>query len=206
MTRLMVFLRPLSYTLIVLCLPACGLYWYTPEEASLCHTIDQKGWEYGAGGWEYTIIDNRYSFAVLDDGSRTHVSGPVRNVYWVMISAGDWDLRKRSIASGTMVYDPGSAVITIHGQQLHALPRLWLAESKEGPYAPTTEIPATANLNLYAHRAVNWFYIAFPMQPPSADDTWKIDPGTITLDGMRKALPVSESCHRDGYWKRDHII
>ena len=167
---------------------------HTPDTAHICSTADARGWKGSGSDWGLARDGQPYwSFGLIDDGSRHSVDGPLKDVYWVMFSAG-------TFGSGVgaprlpMVYDPADAVLQVGGREVHALPRLWTAEQRAGYFVPTRELAVPARLNAPDIPFPEWFYLAFPVKPPRASDTWRIDSGSILLDGQRVPLPVGQSC------------
>jgi hypothetical protein len=167
---------------------------HTPDIANVCSTADARGWSGSGSSWELARDGKPYwNFGLIDDGSRHSADGPLRDVYWVMFSAGTFG-SGAGVPRLPMVYDPAGAVLLIDGRQVHALPRLWTAEQRAGRYVPTRELAVPALLNAPDIAFPEWFFLAFPAKPPRASDTWRIDGGSILLDGQRVPLPVGQSC------------
>lgn len=166
------------------------------EYSSVCKTADARGWQI-IGGTSASRPRNgqRYwNFGWLDDGSRDTVRGPLKNVYWVLFSAGTTGSGVGAIRL-PMVYDPRDAVLHIGGRDVHALPRLWIAQQdKTGLFVPDGELPVPSNLNTADMPFPEWFYMAFPGGPPGSRDTWQLDGGSMLLGDERVPLPVGESC------------
>lgn len=174
------------------CLPTATLE-HRPEEAHVCKTVQARGWSGNDNRWELKLADgDRAYFTLSDDGSAREIAGPIEGVYWVRFwafTAG----RTSDSPRPTMVFDPSSAVLRIGGREVHALPRLWTAEMRTGNYAPTSELAVPARLSAGSLPSLD-FFLAFPVPPPRARDTWHIDAGTITIEGHDVPLPVAESC------------
>jgi hypothetical protein len=195
--RTMSRLRP-AVTLAILasalsgCLPTATLE-HRPEGARICRTVDARGWAGEGDSWTRALGDDRHArFGWVDEGSTRQIPGPLEGVYWVEFSAFAVGTTRES-PRPVLVFDPSTAVLEIGGRPVHALPRLWLAERGEINHVPRTELPVPATLN--PGTSINdRFFLAFPVPTPRARDTWRIDGGTIAIDGRATALPVAESC------------
>jgi len=174
------------------CLPTATLE-HRPEEARLCRTVDARGWNGADTSWRYTLDDgDMVSFDWSDAGSSRDIPGPLEGVYWVEFGASSRG-RTAEAPRPTMVFDPSTAVLEIGGRQVHALPRLWTSELAKGTYAPASELPVPARLSAGSLMSRN-FFLAFPVPVPRARDTWRIDGGTIAIEGRDMSLPVAQSC------------
>jgi len=174
------------------CLPTATLE-HRPEAAQLCRTVDARGWTGTGATWQLTLDDGDHAyFSWSDAGSTRDVAGPIEGVYWVGFSAFTVS-RLQDGPRPVMVFDPSTAVLEIGGRRVHALPRLWASELAAGYYAPKTELPVPGRLSGGSFMGHD-FFLAFPVPSPRARDTWRVDAGTITIEGRDTPLPVAQSC------------
>jgi len=185
-------LAPAILAALAGCLPTATLE-HRPEESRLCRTVDARGWAGKETSWQRALGDDRHAyFSWGDTGTTRQIRGPLEGVAWVEFSAFAVGTTRES-PRPTLVFDPSTAVLEIGGRQVHALPRLWLAERGEIGNVPRTELAVPATLNPASSRNDN-FFLAFPVTLPRARDTWRVDGGAITIEGRATALPVAESC------------
>jgi hypothetical protein len=193
---------------------------HDPETSHLCSVAELNGWERDSDSSTHVrkkIGDFTYSFSVFDLGSGNkarwaipfghpngdnQIVGPIADVHWIELNGvGDAPPGNYGpINQRSLIYDPSEAVLTIGQTTYRALPRVW-----RGSTAPTTEasIPIDLDARKQKDYGTNFVFLAFPTKPPLPGNEYTFSPGSIVLDGVRTALPVFKSCHRDGktYWR-----
>jgi hypothetical protein len=159
----------------------------------LCEATKLNGWhgENNQNQWFLKSGDNNYVFSAADKGSRNDIEGPVKNVHWVMLDALSVG-RSTSKRVPTMLYSPVGAVLQVDGKDIRALPHLWTADFVKDRFQPGRQLPVPHDLNAGGSTSKR-YYMAFPVHI-GAQDTYRLLPGSIALDGQRVALPVLGSC------------
>lgn len=174
------------------CLPTATLE-HTPDMARLCKTTEPRGWDARGGSWTLPLRDGGLAlFGWTDAGSTRTIPGPLKDVYWVEFTAFTVG-HTREAPRPPMVFDPTTVVLHLNGREVRALPRLWLAEQVAGYHEPTTELPVPGRLTAAALLEHD-FFLAFPVPPPPAHDSWRLTGGAIEIEGHVVPLPDAESC------------
>lgn len=142
-----------------------------------------KDWSRHAGSVDYFL-------SVSDSESSQDAQTPLPDMHWVLVHALTGG-RGVGAPAPAMTYDPRDAVLEIDDQLIHALPRLWMSESR-GLYRVGAEVDVPHNLNEISS---DGFFVAFPIaHRRSSSDVYSVRLGSILLDGQRVVIPAAPSC------------
>ncbi len=178
-------------TVIGLGVGMAGCYNHIDEFTSLCkEPAVLNGWNQSDRmDLNYVYKGVPYLFNVTDTRSPRRPLGPLRHVFWVELTGFTF-----GSPPGTMIYDPGEAILVIGGNEVGAMRRAWASDIVNGYPAATAEVNVPLDLHAKSTGVVPSFFIAFPINPPNAKVTYIFRPGTILLDDKKVSLPIYKSC------------